>query len=96
MVIKIGKEGKNINPKFAYKYIESVAVGIDFTARDLQQKLKAEGLPWDIAKGFNGSAPVSEFIPIEQIADINKLQFSLRKKIFELRLLFEFSFGKDV
>lgn len=79
LVIKISKEGKNIDPKFAHKYIESIAVGIDFTARDLQQKLKAEGLPWDIAKGFNGSAPVSEFINIDQIPDITKLSFSLTK-----------------
>lgn len=79
LVIKIAKEGKNIHAKFADKYIESVAVGIDFTARDLQQKLKEGGLPWDIAKGFNGSAPVSEFISIDQIPDINKLSFSLRK-----------------
>ena len=79
LVIKIAKEGKNINARFADKYIESVAVGIDFTARDLQQKLKVGGLPWDIAKGFNGSAPVSEFISMDQIADINKLTFSLQK-----------------
>jgi 2-keto-4-pentenoate hydratase/2-oxohepta-3-ene-1,7-dioic acid hydratase in catechol pathway len=55
-----------------------VAIGIDFTARDLQDDLKKQGLPWDIAKGFNGSAPLSEFIPLSEITDIDKLHFSLK------------------
>ena len=59
LVLCICKEGKNIEEKFAHKYYDSIGVGIDFTARDLQQKLKEKGLPWDIAKGFNGSAPIS-------------------------------------
>jgi len=77
IVLKISKEGKNIQEKFAYKYFEEIAIGIDFTARDLQQKAKDKGLPWTIAKGFNGSAPVSEFISLSDIPDIHNLNFSL-------------------
>ena len=75
LVLKINKEGKNIEEKFATRYIDSIAIGIDFTARDLQAKAKAKGLPWDIAKGFNGSAPISDkFVPVgdfKNLADIN-------------------------
>jgi acylpyruvate hydrolase len=75
LVLRISKEGKNIEPKFASKYYDAIGVGIDFTARDLQTKAKEKGLPWDIAKGFNGSAPIGDkFIPVEQFknqADIN-------------------------
>jgi acylpyruvate hydrolase len=78
LVLKISKEGKNIDEKFAYKYFESIGVGIDFTARDLQTKAKEKGLPWDIAKGFNGSAPISEtFIPISKFADLANINFKL-------------------
>ena len=56
LVLRISKEGKNIQEKFAGKYYDAIGIGIDFTARDLQQKAKEKGLPWDIAKGFNGSA----------------------------------------
>ncbi|MGK0489773.1 MAG: 2-keto-4-pentenoate hydratase/2-oxohepta-3-ene-1,7-dioic acid hydratase in catechol pathway, partial [Candidatus Endobugula sp.] len=61
VLLKIGKEGKHIDQKFAHKYYEEIGVGIDFTARDLQQRCKEKGLPWEIAKAFNGSAPISEF-----------------------------------
>ena len=65
LVLRICKEGKNIEEKFAHKYYDAIGIGIDFTARDLQQKAKTKGLPWDIAKGFNGSAPLSnKFIPV--------------------------------
>jgi acylpyruvate hydrolase len=79
LVLKIGKEGKNIAEKFALKYIEAIGVGIDFTARDLQNKLKEKGLPWELAKGFNGSAPVSEFKDISQFPDLKNISFSLKK-----------------
>jgi len=79
VIVRISKEGKNINEKFAAKYYDAIGIGIDFTARDLQDELKAEGLPWDIAKGFNGSAPVSEWIDIAEIKDINSISFSLKK-----------------
>ena len=61
IVLKINREGKYIAEKFAYKYYDEIAIGIDFTARDLQQKAKEKGLPWALAKGFHGSAPVSSF-----------------------------------
>jgi len=79
LVLKISKEGKNISPKFAAKYFDEIGVGIDFTARDLQQKAKAKGLPWTLAKGFNGSAPVSEFLPIGQFPDLRDITFSLKQ-----------------
>lgn len=76
IVLKISKPGKNIEEKFAHKYYDEIGLGIDFTARDLQTKLKAKGLPWDLAKGFNDSAPVSEFLPKENY-DLKNLNFSL-------------------
>jgi acylpyruvate hydrolase len=79
LVIRIAKEGKNIQEKFAGKYFDSIGVGIDFTARDLQQKAKEKGLPWDIAKGFNGSAPVSDkFLPVGAFSDLGNVNFSLK------------------
>jgi acylpyruvate hydrolase len=79
LVLRICKEGKNIEEKFANKYYDSIGVGIDFTARDLQQKAKEKGLPWDIAKGFNGSAPLSDkFIPVGEFRDLKDINFSLK------------------
>lgn len=79
LVLRICREGKNIEEKFAHKYYDSIGVGIDFTARDLQQKLKEKGLPWDIAKGFNGSAPISDkFIPVTDFKDVKNINFSLK------------------
>lgn len=79
LVLRICKEGKNIEEKFAHKYYDSIGIGIDFTARDLQQKAKEKGLPWDIAKGFNGSAPLSEkFIPVGDIRNLKDINFSLQ------------------
>ncbi len=79
LVLRIGKEGKNIDETFALKYIDAIGIGIDFTARDLQQKAKEKGLPWDIAKGFNGSAPISDkFIPIGEFRNLKDINFSLQ------------------
>jgi len=79
LVLKISKEGKNIQEKFAHKYYDGVGIGIDFTARDLQQKAKEKGLPWDIAKGFNGSAPVSDkFLPVNTFENLKNVTFSLK------------------
>ncbi|MCI0751125.1 MAG: fumarylacetoacetate hydrolase family protein [Flammeovirgaceae bacterium] len=79
LVLRICKEGKNIQEKFASKYYDAIGIGIDFTARDLQQKAKEKGLPWDIAKGFNGSAPLSDkFIPIGNFKDLTSINFSLQ------------------
>lgn len=78
LVMKISKEGKNIEEKFAGKYYDSIGIGIDFTARDLQQKAKEKGLPWDISKGFNGSAPISDkFIPVGNFKDLKNINFKL-------------------
>jgi acylpyruvate hydrolase len=79
LVLRICKEGKNIEEKFASKYYDSIGIGIDFTARDLQQKAKEKGLPWDIAKGFNGSAPLSDkFIPVSEFKNLKDINFSLQ------------------
>ncbi|MDQ3394908.1 MAG: fumarylacetoacetate hydrolase family protein [Bacteroidota bacterium] len=77
IVLRISKEGKNIQEKFAHKYFDEIGIGIDFTARDLQQKAKEKGLPWTISKGFNGSAPISEFFPKDNFGDLDNLGFSL-------------------
>ncbi|MCB9046199.1 MAG: fumarylacetoacetate hydrolase family protein [Chitinophagales bacterium] len=79
LVVKICKNGRYIQEKFAHKYYDAVTVGIDFTARDLQQELKSKGLPWELAKAFDGSAAVGEFIPITKDFNINDLQFELIK-----------------
>ncbi len=78
VVLKIGKVGKKIDEKFALSYIEAIGMGIDFTARDLQQKAKDKGLPWEIAKGFDQAAPLSEeFIPLNEFSDLRDIQFHL-------------------
>jgi acylpyruvate hydrolase len=77
LVLKISKEGKNIEKQFAHKYYEEIGLGIDFTARDLQDKLKAKGLPWEIAKSFNHSAPISEFVPLSDYKDLKSISFDL-------------------
>lgn len=79
LVIKIKKEGKHIDEKFALNYIESIGIGIDFTARDIQEKCKQKGLPWEIAKGFDHSAPIGNFIPVSDIKDLKNISFSLHK-----------------
>ncbi|SDL47882.1 fumarylacetoacetate hydrolase family protein [Siphonobacter aquaeclarae] len=78
IVLKINKLGKNIPVKFADNYYEEIGLGIDFTARDVQSKLKAKGLPWDIAKGFDGSAPISDFLPKSQFPGFPQLTFDLK------------------
>ncbi|MEA5403353.1 fumarylacetoacetate hydrolase family protein [Arcicella sp. DC2W] len=77
IVLKINKMGKNIEAKFAHKYYEEIGIGIDFTARDVQSKLKEKGLPWEKAKAFNGSAPISGFVAKSEFADLKKLNFHL-------------------
>jgi acylpyruvate hydrolase len=77
IIVKINKIGKNIEEKFAHKYYDEIGIGIDFTARDLQSKLKTKGLPWELAKAFNGSAPVSAFVSKTQYPDLKNLNFHL-------------------
>jgi len=77
IVVKFDKLGKNIAQKFAHRYYSEIGIGIDFTARDLQNKCKEKGLPWEIAKSFDGAAPISKFLKLENIGDINALNFRL-------------------
>jgi 2-keto-4-pentenoate hydratase/2-oxohepta-3-ene-1,7-dioic acid hydratase in catechol pathway len=77
IVLKISKEGKHISEKFATNYYDEIALGIDFTARDIQSRHKEKGLPWELAKAFDNSAPVSTFLPKTQFADLRNLNFTL-------------------
>lgn len=77
VVIKIDRLGKNIAERFASRYYHEVTVGIDFTARDLQRKLRAEGLPWELSKAFDNSAAIGDFVALEEAGNINSLPFHL-------------------
>lgn len=77
VVIKISKLGKGINAKFARRYFDEVTVGIDITARDLQSRLAAGGMPWEISKCFDGAAPLGSFIPVSTVKDMGNLDFRL-------------------
>lgn len=77
MVIKINRLGKYIEERFAHRYYDELTVGIDFTARDLQRDLKEKGLPWEIAKGFDGSAAMGEFISKQEFENIQDINFHL-------------------
>lgn len=79
VLVKIKKVGKHIAQQFAHKYYDEVSLGIDFTARDLQSSLKAKGLPWEKAKGFDGAAVVGKWIPKEKYENLDRLGFSLLK-----------------
>lgn len=79
IVVKICKLGKNIEEKFAHKYYDELSIGIDFTARDLQSSLKSKGLPWELAKAFDSSAPTGQFIPKTEFEYISEIKFSLNK-----------------
>lgn len=79
VVVKINKVGKYISPKFASKYYDQIGLGIDFTARDVQQRLKEKGLPWEIAKGFDGATVIGDFISKEQFESVQNIDFSLQK-----------------
>ena len=77
VVVKISRLGKNIAERFAHRYYEEITVGIDFTARDLQDKLRKEGLPWEISKAFDNAAAVGNFIPKTEAGDLKKIDFRL-------------------
>lgn len=79
LVLHINKVGKCINKKHAHTYYDGIGIGLDFTARDLQQQVKEKGLPWEIAKAFDNSAVVSEFFPVDQFPDLANINFSLLK-----------------
>lgn len=78
LVVRIEKMGKSIAPQFAHKYYSHITLGIDFTARDIQNELKAKGLPWELAKAFDNSAVVGEFVPLND-RNIQDLHFHLQK-----------------
>lgn len=78
IVLRICKNGKHISPKFASDYYDQIGLGIDFTARELQSKLKNKGLPWELAKGFDGSAVFGDFVPKSQLGDMATLQVELQ------------------
>lgn len=99
---RIGKKGRYIKRQFAALHIDSIGLGIDFTARDLQAQQKQKGLPWEIAKAFNSSAPISPFYPLEQFPDWDNINFRLevngetrqvgntRDMIFKIDFLIEY------
>ncbi len=78
LVVRISRLGRSIAPRFAHRYYDAVTVGIDFTARDLQEQLRKQGLPWDLCKGFDGSAAVGRFIPVTELdKNVQDLRFHL-------------------
>ncbi|MBD0852138.1 fumarylacetoacetate hydrolase family protein [Maribacter arenosus] len=79
VLIRINKVGKHIDRRFAHKYYNEVGLGVDFTARDLQSALKQKGLPWEKAKGFDGSAVIGRWLPKSDFKDLNNLNFTLYK-----------------
>ena len=78
IVLKICRLGKNIDKKFAHRYYKELTVGIDFTARDLQKECKKNGWPWEVAKGFEGSAPIGKFIHKDKFPDVHRMSFNLQ------------------
>ena len=96
VVLKVCKEGKHISEKFASNYYDEIGLGIDFTARDIQSEHKEKGLPWELAKAFDNSAAISQFLPKADFADMYNLNFELqinketRQKGHTANLLFSF------
>lgn len=89
VLVKICKVGKHIDPRFAHKYYDEIGLGIDFTARDLQSNLKQKGLPWEKAKGFDGSAVIGKWLNKSTLDDLNNLSFKLYKndEVVQLSLI---------
>lgn len=79
LVVKINRLGKNISEKFASRYYDEIGIGIDFTARDVQRDASNNGLPWAISKGFDGSAPIGQFVSKSELGDLHDISFSLEK-----------------
>ncbi len=86
LLVKINRLGKYIDKKFAHKYYSEIGLGIDFTARDLQSKLKAKGLPWEKAKSFDGAAVIGEWQDKEKFENVNDITFSLHKNQTQVQL----------
>lgn len=85
VLVKIKKVGKHIDEKFAHTYYDEIGLGIDFTARDLQTKLKEKGLPWEKAKGFDGAAVIGKWLQKTEFNDLNSIHFSLLKNGSEVQ-----------
>ena len=77
LVVRISRLGKNIEKRFAHRYYDAVTVGIDFTARELQTKLRNAGKPWELSKGFDGSAAIGEWVEVDKFRDIQAIRFHL-------------------
>ncbi len=77
IVLKINRLGKSVSKQYAGRYFSEIALGVDFTARDVQAECRKKGLPWEISKGFDYSAPVSRFVPVNESGDIHNLDFRL-------------------
>ncbi len=77
VVVRICRLGKSIPERFAHRYYDAVSVGIDFTARDVQQKLREQGQPWDLSKSFDGAAAIGEWVPKEKFLNVQALRFHL-------------------
>lgn len=77
ILVRINRVGKYIEPKFAHKYYDEIGLGIDFTARELQNQLKEKGLPWEKAKAFDGSAVIGKFLPKNKFQSLNSINFEL-------------------
>ena len=77
LIIRFNRIGKNIDPKFSNRYFTEIGLGVDFTARDLQRKLKAEGKPWEVCKAFDNSAVIGNFIQVTELIDIQGIEFHL-------------------
>jgi 2-keto-4-pentenoate hydratase/2-oxohepta-3-ene-1,7-dioic acid hydratase in catechol pathway len=77
IVLKISKLGKGISSKFAHRYFDEVTIGIDITARDIQNRNSAAGLPWELSKCFDGAAPIGKFVPVSSTGDLKNLDFRL-------------------
>lgn len=78
LIVKISRIGKNIAPRFAHRYYSEIGLGVDFTARDLQRRLKDEGRPWEISKAFDNSAVIGDFIPVIDIKNVQDIHFSMK------------------
>jgi len=77
LIIKFNRLGKNIDSKFSDRYYAEIGLGIDFTARDLQRKLKSEGKPWEISKAFDNSAVIGNFLPVSELGNVQNISFRL-------------------
>ena len=99
LILRVSKAGKSIAPEFADKYIDQISVGIDFTARDIQQQCKEKGLPWEKAKAFDGSAPIGKWLPFEadkvynfklEVNGVQKQEGSSADMIFSFRQIISY------